>query len=797
MPRLPQPGSDNGTWGTILNDYLSQTHTASGTLKDNTVGSAQLQDNAVTNSTIAPDTITATEIQDGTIQEAQLATPVQTKLNQAAPTWSTLSGKPAVVAAGVDAASARSAIGLDVIDGGTTTILPRTSTAAQWTSANPVLAMGEEGYETDTKRWKRGDGATAWTALAYYQPAWDEVTGKPPVVERTTISKTITVGVGGDYATLNAALAEASRYSREYLSKGLALIIRQLTGFVMAEQVFVVQQDLSFVTITSDDAEVTITRSALTEGNGGSTNNWRTGTFPAFCGMRGAKLPFIKTLYSMDSSGDGTGTVGVYVFENSQAVISRNCGVKNAGWRGLYVDGAIAYARQTIWDGSGHAGGPEGVSGGVRGSNGAVVMVRDASMKNCACGAYFSDSTANVSDADFSTAGIGSSTSMGIGLGVHANSVVYGGGVIADNCERYNIYVTDGGRCYIGESSKVSGSYLHATGAGISAVYVDDCGTLGCPRATLSSVGGHAVSIAGNSSASLEAASVTASAGRGISIGEGSQVHAQSATISATGDWGVRLFNGSLLNATDAKIGGTSGGVQLNGGSQLISSGAKGLDGVASLVCNVRAGEHSVNGVVFGADERALYRSDDSSMNLNSSTEELLVLTANFTSGRSFNLYDSISAGGKRHTIVHAGSGSTASVFAPGGTVRLASLSIGEAVTVVPDGIGGWAVSSRSRKAYAGRTVGGSNVSLTPASQFIRESGQINSSPLITMYSASDGAARDHTFTRTDDGTGVWSVYEPGGTTLITTVAAGQWAQIAPKSDGTAWYLVARGLLTV
>jgi hypothetical protein len=33
MTRLPQPGSDDGTWGTILNDFLSVEHNADGTLK--------------------------------------------------------------------------------------------------------------------------------------------------------------------------------------------------------------------------------------------------------------------------------------------------------------------------------------------------------------------------------------------------------------------------------------------------------------------------------------------------------------------------------------------------------------------------------------------------------------------------------------------------------------------------------------------------------------------------------------------------------------------------------------------
>ena len=40
-------------------------------------------------------------------------------------------------------------------------------TAAAWTSANPTLNSGEMGFESDTKKMKVGDGATAWTSLAY------------------------------------------------------------------------------------------------------------------------------------------------------------------------------------------------------------------------------------------------------------------------------------------------------------------------------------------------------------------------------------------------------------------------------------------------------------------------------------------------------------------------------------------------------------------------------------------------------------------------------------------------------
>ena len=43
----------------------------------------------------------------------------------------------------------------------------RRDTAAAWTAANPTLAEGEIGLETDTTFYKIGTGSTAWTSLAY------------------------------------------------------------------------------------------------------------------------------------------------------------------------------------------------------------------------------------------------------------------------------------------------------------------------------------------------------------------------------------------------------------------------------------------------------------------------------------------------------------------------------------------------------------------------------------------------------------------------------------------------------
>jgi hypothetical protein len=44
----------------------------------------------------------------------------------------------------------------------------RRGTAAQWTAANPTLAAGEIGFETDTNKFKMGNGSSAWASLQYF-----------------------------------------------------------------------------------------------------------------------------------------------------------------------------------------------------------------------------------------------------------------------------------------------------------------------------------------------------------------------------------------------------------------------------------------------------------------------------------------------------------------------------------------------------------------------------------------------------------------------------------------------------
>lgn len=78
MSRLPTPGSDSGTWGDVLNDFLLQAHTSSGALKNSSVSTSQLQDSAVTTEKIADNAITAQKVATDIATQAELDNVAQT-----------------------------------------------------------------------------------------------------------------------------------------------------------------------------------------------------------------------------------------------------------------------------------------------------------------------------------------------------------------------------------------------------------------------------------------------------------------------------------------------------------------------------------------------------------------------------------------------------------------------------------------------------------------------------------------------------------------------------------------------
>ena len=90
----------------------------------------------------------------------------------------------------------------------------RRGTAAQWTSANPILSPGEIGFEIDTNKFKIGDGTNRWATLTYFTAdaaaAIEElIDGAPGLLD--TLNE-LAAAVGDDanfFATVNTNIATA------------------------------------------------------------------------------------------------------------------------------------------------------------------------------------------------------------------------------------------------------------------------------------------------------------------------------------------------------------------------------------------------------------------------------------------------------------------------------------------------------------------------------------------------------------------------------------------------------------
>jgi len=86
-----------------------------------------------------------------------------------------------------------------------TQIQIRRGTAAQWTSTNPTLAAGEQGFETDTGKMKVGNGSTAWTSLAYLGAGTVTSIIAGTGLSGGTITTTGTIAIDSTVATLTGS----------------------------------------------------------------------------------------------------------------------------------------------------------------------------------------------------------------------------------------------------------------------------------------------------------------------------------------------------------------------------------------------------------------------------------------------------------------------------------------------------------------------------------------------------------------------------------------------------------------
>jgi hypothetical protein len=96
----------------------------------------------------------------------------------------------------------------------------RRGTSEQWTLANPVLAPGEIGFETDTNQFKIGDGVNQWADIEYFLNSGevDAILGDfIPLSEKGEANGVATLDVDGQVPAdqLGNATVDLSAYATE------------------------------------------------------------------------------------------------------------------------------------------------------------------------------------------------------------------------------------------------------------------------------------------------------------------------------------------------------------------------------------------------------------------------------------------------------------------------------------------------------------------------------------------------------------------------------------------------------
>jgi hypothetical protein len=144
-----------------------------------------------------------------------------------------------------------------------TKIQVRRDTAADWTSTNPTLAAGEIGFESDTNKFKIGDGATAWTSLNY-APEGYATTSYVDTQDANIASDTLTFtnktfdanGTGNSISNIETAdFATAAFKDEDTMSSNSDTAVasqQSIKAYVDAEDANIASDTLTFTNKTFD-----------------------------------------------------------------------------------------------------------------------------------------------------------------------------------------------------------------------------------------------------------------------------------------------------------------------------------------------------------------------------------------------------------------------------------------------------------------------------------------------------------------------------------------------------------------
>ena len=318
----------------------------------------------------------------------------------------------------------------------------------------------------------------------------------------------VTVGTGGDYPTINAALEYLSKLQPVYASAGITATINLLTGFTMAEQVLVRGLDLGWITITAADAETTITNTALTTDF--TTADYGFDSYPVFGVSKGGVLPRIDQLFRFDVANTYSNKHGIMAIgAGSSADVMAGEGVNDAGERGIYaIRGSTINANAADASGAGTYG---------------IVASRG--------------STINADAADASGAG-------DTGILANEGSNINADGVYASGAGSHGIHANEG--------SNINADGADVLGAGDNGIHASSGSTINAERVDASGVGSQGIVASRGSIVNAYSADASGAGTHGILAIRGSTINAYAADASSAGTYGINVHRGSNINAEEA-----------------------------------------------------------------------------------------------------------------------------------------------------------------------------------------------------------------------------------------------------
>lgn len=142
----------------------------------------------------------------------------------------------------------------------------RRGTAAEATLSNPTLAQGEIGWETDTRKFKVGDGTTAWNSLGYEHrektfvvAASDETTALSTGTAKVTFRMPYAMTVTSVRASLSTTQTSGNILTVDINDGGTTILSTKLT-IDNTEKTSTTAATPAVISDTAlaDDAEITI-----------------------------------------------------------------------------------------------------------------------------------------------------------------------------------------------------------------------------------------------------------------------------------------------------------------------------------------------------------------------------------------------------------------------------------------------------------------------------------------------------------------------------------------------------------